>query len=108
MPDRWWSVPPDRLAELQRQRELVRAHLAWLDHEITLAMGRPAPNPPLSPTAKPMVQAVHVTDIAPPDPAVSAAEARRGCLTLAIGVLVLTVLAAVGIYFLLYRDRPLL
>ncbi len=99
----------DRLAELQRQRELVRAHLAWLDQEIASALGRPAPNAPLPPTAPPPIEAVHVTDVEPsPDPLSAAADAKRGCFIAALTVAAIGLLALVAIYFLWYRDRPLL
>ena len=42
---------PDRLDELQRQRDLVREHLAWLEREIASARGErnAAPAPPAAP-----------------------------------------------------------
>jgi hypothetical protein len=37
-------MPPDRLAELRRQRALVAQHLAWIDAELTAAgAGKPPP-----------------------------------------------------------------
>lgn len=36
-------MPPDRLAELRRQRALVAQHLAWIDAELTAAGAGRAP-----------------------------------------------------------------
>lgn len=45
-------MPADRLAELHRQRALLREHLAWLDREIAEASPRgDLPAPPLPPAA---------------------------------------------------------
>ncbi len=40
----------DHLAELRRQRALIREHLAWLDREIGHLEGPPSPPAPLSGT----------------------------------------------------------
>ncbi len=106
---------PQRLAELQRQRDLVREHLAWLEREIARehsvtpqavapavvsvsVSGQPAASAP-SPLSVEMPK---------PDPAGAASEARRGCLTLFIAAFAILALALFAIYFLHYRDRPLL
>lgn len=100
-------MPPDRLAELQRQRELVRAHLAWLDQEIAAAIGRSNASTPRPSPAAPLVEAVHISETPPPDPAVAANQARRGCLIAGILVFVLGTLILIAIYYFGYRDRPL-
>ena len=102
---------PERLAELQRQRALVRDQLAWLDREIAAASADPAPAAlpaaPESPAA--IVGATPALDeIYQPDPVSTAARTRRGCLLLAFAVFLLGALSLTGIYFLRYRDRPLL
>lgn len=43
------SMPPDRLAELRRQRALVAQHLAWIDAELTAAGAGQAPSPVVEP-----------------------------------------------------------
>lgn len=98
---------PKRLAELQQQRELVRQHLAWLEREIAKEH---SVAPPATP---PAVVSVAVRpsplDTAPqPDPSAAAANARRGCLVLFFAVIALMALGLAAVYFLRYRDRPLL
>lgn len=103
-------MKPPRLAELQRQRDLVRQHLAWLDREIAASLGPAAgqtPPPPAGladasePTASPAAAAVQ------PDPASAAASARRGCFLFAVIVALVFAGVLAGVYFVKYRDRPL-
>jgi hypothetical protein len=110
-------VQPDRLAELQRQRELVRAHLAWLDREIAAASsgGERAPgNAAPAPAPAPAVDSAIVASGVPapyappqPNPLGAAADAKRGCLILFAGIFALGLLALVAIYFLRYEGRPM-
>jgi hypothetical protein len=95
-------VNPNRLAELQRQRDLVRDHLNWLDKEIASELG-PASLPALT-----VIPAIEASVTPQPDPIGAATSARRGCfLFFSIGI-ALFMLALVAIYFLKYRDRPLI
>ncbi len=110
---------PQRLAELQRQRDLVREHLAWLEreiareHSVTPQAIAPAvvsvsvQPEPSSPTPTPAVP-TFPSELPKPDPVGAAAEARRGCLLLFIAAFAILALALFAIYFLHYRDRPLL
>jgi hypothetical protein len=103
----------DRLAELQRQRELLRDHLAWIEREIAAESGlsRPEiPNPP--PSARP----VHREPVAAPEAEAILAEFRQpslsianqtkaGCIAyfaLAVGLLALLV---TGFYFYMKTMR---
>ncbi len=103
---------PQRLAELQRQRDLVREHLAWLDREIAREHN-PTPQAAAPAVAVVTVQPAPASSPPPPDslpepdPVASAAAARRGCLLLFVGALALLALGLTAIYFLRYRDRPL-
>lgn len=107
---------PQRLAELQRQRDLVREHLAWLEreiareHSVTPQAIAPAV---VSISVRPETSSLAPTPELPaelpkPDPVGAAAEARRGCLLLFIAAFAILALALFAIYFLHYRDRPLL
>lgn len=62
----------DRLAELLRQRALVREHLAWLDREIATASGSPdrpdAPVTPPAPQTPPASFSIPASRPAPPPP----------------------------------------
>jgi len=108
-------VNPQRLAELQRQRDLVREHLAWLEREIAREHNV---TPPVAPTAVVSVSVRPEPSVPPatpsppaelpkPDPIGAAAEARRGCLLFFFAAFAILALALVAIYFLHYRDRPL-
>lgn len=126
----------ERLAELQRQRDLVRAHLAWLEREIEAlgAASAPAPathraavesatkpgertpTPPLSAPEAGLVPAPEfaaklASDTAvshyQPDPGAAARDARRGCLLAATVGLLLLLGALAALYLAYYRDRPL-
>ena len=100
---------PDRLAELQRQRAIVRDHLAWLENEIAAATGAPA-LPARSPAPRgqvtPASSEVPRADITA-DPVLAATSARRGCLLYAAALLLAGLVALTIIYFIRYRDRPL-
>ena len=106
-------MKPPRLAELQRQRELVRQHLAWLDAEIADANGQPRHETPPASNAAPAdapprdVVAPPMSTASEPDPARAAATARRGCFVFALIAALLFAGTLVGIYLLKYRDRPL-
>lgn len=73
---------PERLSELQRQRALVQAHLAWLDGEIAAAAGRAEPTVPLPPAATPAAPdpAAAARPAPPPDPAAGTTEAEADAL----------------------------
>lgn len=120
---------PERLAELQRQRDLVRAHLAWIEREIEVAQSHPslaATGSPSLPHADAPGATPQDTGLAPaPDFAASLAagipdsdyepdrhsiaqSTRRGCIVAAIaGFLVLAAVFAAVLFFA-YGDRPLL
>jgi len=100
-------VNSERLAELQRQRALVRDHLAWLDGEIASATGAlPAASP--NPVAPPPSAAAEPALFYEPDPVSAQLSARRGCFLYFAAAVFLFVLALGAIYFLRYRDHPLL
>ena len=100
----------DRLAELRRQRELVRQHLAWLDAEIARAESvQPealrAPTSAgdsstlLSQPSSPLPEVDGLLAAEADAPAKSAADVKRGCF-LAFGLLMLLLgLAVTGLYF---------
>ena len=107
---------PSRLAELNHQRALVREQLEWLEREIaressgsTPAQVTPSPSPapaPTSPTEPVRVSAQ--VDAYQPDPVAAAIDTRRGCFV-AIAIISLLIIGGLtAIYFLKYRDRPLL
>jgi hypothetical protein len=102
----------DRLTELRRQRALLQQHADWLDREIAACLPA-APRPtaavpqPANPVARPETPAV-TEELYTPDPVSAGAQARRGCLlTVAVAALLFFALGAT-IYFVYYRDRPLL
>ncbi|ACB76419.1 hypothetical protein [Opitutus terrae] len=122
---------PDRLPELLRQRELVRTHLAWLEREIAAATATNRANAsPPSPTGAPTAAASAAPTVAPtglppatefaarlaapaadlyePDPRSAALGAKRGCFAAFALTLLLLVLVLAAVYFVAYRDRPLL
>jgi hypothetical protein len=102
----------DRLTELRRQRALLQQHADWLDREIAACLpatpaAPAAVPPPASPVVRPEPPAV-ADELYTPDPVSAGAQARRGCLvTVAVAALLLLALGA-AIYFVYYRDRPLL
>ena len=105
----------DRLTELQRQRALIQEHLAWLDHEIAAAQGKPLP-PPIA--ARPPTPAngaqstVKLPATSGPDvekiisqyqkdPNALTTDTKRGCLLafgLAMGVIALAAFVAYWLY----------
>lgn len=102
----------DRLAELQRQREAVRQHLAWLDREIASVTGASAPmsgaRSPATPPASPESLPVPPLAAYEPDPLAAASTTKRGCLLTAGLLFLLGTLIMGAIFFVRYRDRPLL
>jgi len=101
-------VTPERLAELQRQRSLVKEHLAWLEREIATAAGEPARSVEPAVASLPLTTPTSSLDSYQPDPVAAATQARRGCLAYAALVLFLSALGLTAIYFFRYRDHPLL
>ncbi|HEY5550584.1 MAG TPA: hypothetical protein VIK52_01750 [Opitutaceae bacterium] len=108
----------DPTGELRRQRELVAAHLRWLDEQIAHTRGAPSPPPPLPPAASvPLAQpppsaamasvptpqvspaldaSAALPDIALPeiDPGSIRNEVRRGCF---LYVIIASVLLAASV-----------
>lgn len=109
----------DRRAELLRQRELLREHLAWLDREIAADPGgaplgdpyratpeayppRPGPRPPDLDPPRPDVEAI----MAQYQPAVPVGtQTKAGCiLYFVLGIAFLAVLVT-GFYFYLRTHQ---
>jgi hypothetical protein len=105
----------DRLTELQRQRALIQEHLAWLDHEIATAQGKPMPAPVAtrqsapangaqSPSKLPAANGPDVEKIISQyqkDPNALTTDTKRGCLMafgLAMGVIALAAFMAYWLY----------
>ena len=104
----------DRLTELQRQRALIQEHLAWLDHEIAAAQGRPLPpstatqaapaNGGLSTAKLPAASGPDVEKIITQyqkDPNALTTDTKRGCLMafgIAMGVMALAAFVAYWLY----------
>ncbi|HWA87540.1 MAG TPA: hypothetical protein VG710_15025 [Opitutus sp.] len=121
-------MDPDRLAELQRQRAIVRDHLAWLENEIAAATGVGAPPPrdhqggggapsprertPFLPAAgSPSESSLSLettVGLPPSSPTVAADSARRGCIFAAIVLFLVGAIALTAIYFVRYRDHPVI
>ena len=104
---------PARLAELHHQRALVREQLVWLDREIAREAtgiesgGGSAIAPAVSIVPEPVVLP-GAADAYSPDPISAARDTRRGCL-IAVGVIVILIVAAfTALYFWRYSDRPLI
>ena len=118
----------DRLEELRKQRALVQQHLTWLDHEIAaltvtrltlppFAM-RSGTRPPVAPTATtPAVPLAGGPAAGMPipeladfqvDPDNVHGDTRRGCIMYAAIALIVMALICGVIYFVGYRDRPVL
>ncbi len=118
----------DRLEELRKQRALVQQHLTWLDHEIAamtvtrltlppFAM-RSGTRPPVAPTATSPdeppaagpVAGLPIPDLADfqVDPDNVHGDTRRGCIMYAAIALIVMALICGVIYFVGYRDRPVL
>ncbi len=116
---------PDRLDALRHQRALVAEQLAWIDQEI-VALSPRAPDPrpgvvaPLVSAAAPAAPQTPAAGLGasaatPPDfpdyqadPVRLQSSTRRGCLLYTALGLFLLLVAALAIYFLAYRDHPLL
>lgn len=118
---------PDRLDELRKQRALVQQHLTWLDHEIAavtvtrltlppFAM-RSSTRPPIAPTAT--TPSVPLGGAAKPvvvpelsefqvNPDEVQVDTRKGCILYAALAFLILVLILVVIYFVGYRDNPVL
>ena len=118
----------DRLEELRKQRALVQQHLTWLDHEIAamtvtrltlppFAM-RSGTRPPVAPTATtPAVPVAGGPAAGMPipeladfqvDPDNVHVDTRRGCIMYAAIAQIVMALICGVIYFVGYRDRPVL
>lgn len=110
---------PDRLEELRHQRALVQEHLTWLEHEIAhvtvtrltlppfaMRSDRPGttsrPPTPMPAAAIPELSQFQV------DPDNVQGDTRRGCFLYTGIALIALVLLCVVIYFVGYRDRPVL
>lgn len=119
------EVNPTRLAELERQRDLVREQLAWLEREIARESGNASrlatPSSALvAQTLAPSITTTANVDatvaaIAPldfgeyqPDPVSAATSARRGCVLTLIAVVGIGAVILAAFYFFHYRDHPLL
>lgn len=101
----------DRLAELLRQRALVREQLEWLDREIAAAGGESNAGGPVAQPAEPVSAPTTAADNSPeyaPDPITAHENAKRGCLIYFFGALLLFFALLVAIYFLRYRNHPIL
>jgi hypothetical protein len=121
------------MAELERQRALVREQLAWLEREIAreraatgareLAVSPRANAQVLSGGSTSIAQSASeraaytapqsadqrsATDEYQPNPKDAAESARRGCLVAALATFVFLAAAFVALYFYRYSDRPLL
>jgi hypothetical protein len=114
-------VTPAHLAELLRQRDLVRDHLAWLDREIASAAGvedRTTATGAATPVAVEPRQAdalvteatssLRAAEIFQPDPVNAAQSTRRGCFIAIVIAFLVTFLTFTAIYFVGYRDRGIL
>jgi hypothetical protein len=117
---------PDRLDELRKQRALVQQHLTWLDHEIAavtvtrltlppFAM-RSSTRPPIAPTATtPSIPLGSAKPVVVPElsefqvnPDEVQGDTRKGCIMYAALAFLVLVLILVVIYFVGYRDNPVL
>lgn len=116
--------PPDRLAELRRQRALLQQHSDWLDREIAAAQAGATPvatPPPATPAAviSPLPVPVPGTGPAPaldaidPDTILSQyrsdesrlkTDVRKGCLLYSALAFLLLTLGVFGLYFLFRRP----
>lgn len=108
---------PDRLAQLKRQRELIRGHLAWLDAEIASADGEGdrvaaadagteprerTPPAEVSPVPSPAgATPVVEEDLPNVDTRDIQSEVRRGCLIYA-GIAALALIGLVAVIYLVY------
>lgn len=95
----------DPTGELRRQRELVAAHLRWLDDQIARASGQQTKPPATEEAATPDPSApVEEVAIVLPeiDPGSVRSEVRRGCFIYVIGV---TLLLAAGLAVAVWVAR---
>jgi hypothetical protein len=101
------------LAELQHQRALVREHLAWLEREIAdheRDSIPPSPAPAVVPAVASVPAQLPMPELGAysPDPVTAAQQTRRGCFVMLAVIVVLILTAFFAVYWLRYRDRPLL
>ncbi len=106
-------MDPAHLAELRRQRELVREHLAWLDREIAGATVKDAGPVAVAPDTADKLTAQATAELQSlesflPNPESAARDTRRGCLMYTAAAMLLGILMIVAIYFARYRDHPLI
>jgi hypothetical protein len=108
---------PDRLDELRKQRALVQQHLTWLDHEIAAVTVNRLTLPPFAirqgtrgPIPVPPGGTVPIPELSDfqVDPADVQVDTRKGCILYAALAFLVLVLIMVAIYFLGYRDNPVL
>ena len=115
------ATPPppmsDRLDELRKQRALVQQHLTWLDHEIAAVTVNRLTLPPFAirqgtrgPIPVPPTGAVPIPELSEfqVDPADVQVDTRKGCIIYTALAFVVLVLILVAIYFVGYRDNPVL
>ena len=110
---------PDRLEELRHQRALVQEHLTWLEHEIAQVTVTRLTLPPFAfrpdksgtasrpPTPMPDSAIPELSQFQV-DPDNVQGDTRRGCFLYTAIALIALVLLCVVIYFVGYRDRPVL
>jgi len=112
-------MTPENLIELQRQRELVRQHLAWLDQQIVSAQSSaPTPSSATEAGLGPVLALpprLHATVAAPaeaesilaqyrgPQKSIKS-DVRKGCLLYAAGGFLLFGLGVFALYFFLSRT----
>ena len=107
----------DRLDELRKQRALVQQHLTWLDHEIAAVTVNRLTLPPFAirqgtrgPIPVPPAGAVPIPELSEfqVDPTDVQVDTRKGCILYAGLAFLVLILILVAIYFLGYRDNPVL
>ena len=107
----------DRLDELRKQRALVQQHLTWLDHEIAAVTVNRLTLPPFAirqgtrgPIPVPVTGAVPVPELSDfqVDPSDVQVDTRKGCILYAALAFLVLVLILAAIYFIGYRDNPVL
>jgi hypothetical protein len=104
----------DRLSELQRQRDLLREHLGWLEREIAAEAGQPRPaplpseamapapayHPPLDPHEADAILAQYSKP-----PTSIATQTKAGCILYFVVGIALLAIAGTAFYFLMTRMR---
>ena len=115
----------DRLDELRKQRAVIQQHLTWLDHEIAAMTVTRLTLPPFAMrgnTRPPVPGATNAPMKAAPaagmpipelsefqvDPDNVQGDTKRGCLLYSALALVIFALVLAAIYYLGYRDHPVL